>query len=422
MHRYGAPSCAVFERVDTNPWRNNAITVTLSDARTSRRTGFVFQIMASFTPPRRFAGTGVRVLVALCAAALLLSIVPAARGAAAPIDDQRAEAQRLEAEINETSTKIAALYEQIKFNQDALEAAQQTIAKSESEIATAQAEVQRVLTLVRERAVATYERSGSTGLEDLQTNTDSVASRRKYAEATNARDNTLLDKLAKAKEHLSAERDAAEKAKGDAQAHSEALQQQQASFESMQNEQEQLLAQVNGEIGRLVAEEQAKRAAAEAPKIIPAGIPSAGATTPTTSGADSASPSPTADPDPAPAPAPEPPPPTASGRGDSVVAYAAAQLGKPYCYAGAGPSCFDCSGLTMQAWAQVGVYMAHNSEAQYAAFRRVPMNALLPGDIVWNPGHVGIYVGGGAVIHAPHTGDVVRYIDVGYFQAAVRPG
>ena len=76
----------------------------------------------------------------------------------------------------------------------------------------------------------------------------------------------------------------------------------------------------------------------------------------------------------------------------------------------------------MMAWAQAGVYMAHNSEAQYAAFRKVPMNALQPGDIVYNPGHVGIYVGDGAVIHAPHTGDVVRYISVGYFGAAVRPG
>jgi cell wall-associated NlpC family hydrolase len=50
------------------------------------------------------------------------------------------------------------------------------------------------------------------------------------------------------------------------------------------------------------------------------------------------------------------------------------------------------------------------------------MNQLQPGDIVWAPGHSGIYVGGGAVIHAPHTGDVVRYISLSYFSAASRPG
>ena len=76
----------------------------------------------------------------------------------------------------------------------------------------------------------------------------------------------------------------------------------------------------------------------------------------------------------------------------------------------------------MMAWAQAGVYMPHNSEAQLAAFPRVSMSNLQPGDLVWNPGHIGIYVGNGSVIHAPHTGDVVRYIGVGYFQAAVRPG
>jgi len=189
----------------------------------------------------------------------------------------------------------------------------------------------------------------------------------------------------------------------------------------MQQQQEQLLAQVNGEIGRLVAEEQAKRAAAEAPAVIPAALAAAPtATAPATSTEPAAPSAPSSAPASTPAPAPDPPP--ASGRGAAVVAYAAAQLGKPYCYGGAGPDCFDCSGLTMMAWAQVGVYMAHNSEAQYAAFPKVSMNALQPGDIVWNPGHVGIYVGNGAVIHAPHTGDVVRYISVDYFQAAVRPG
>ena len=52
----------------------------------------------------------------------------------------------------------------------------------------------------------------------------------------------------------------------------------------------------------------------------------------------------------------------------------------------------------------------------------MPMNQLQPGDIVWRPDHIGIDVGDGQVIHAPHTGDVVRYIKVGYFHGAVRPG
>src|SRR5205814_10135269 len=67
----------------------------------------------------------------------------------------------------------------------------------------------------------------------------------------------------------------------------------------------------------------------------------------------------------------------------AAVAYARAQLGKPYAYAGGGPDTFDCSGLTMMAWAQGGVLMEHGSQAQYNAFPHVPLDQLQPGDLVF---------------------------------------
>jgi len=97
-----------------------------------------------------------------------------------------------------------------------------------------------------------------------------------------------------------------------------------------------------------------------------------------------------------------------------AVAYAEKQLGKPYVYAGAGPNVFDCSGLTMMAWRQAGVSMEHGSRSQYMSFPHVPIDQLEPGDLVFfgvsGPmnHHVGIVVGPGIMIEAPHTGAFVR--------------
>jgi peptidoglycan DL-endopeptidase CwlO len=100
------------------------------------------------------------------------------------------------------------------------------------------------------------------------------------------------------------------------------------------------------------------------------------------------------------------------GRYSSVVGIAMRYLGTPYVYGGASPSGFDCSGLVMYAYAQVGVSLPHNTVAQwgYSNSVSVSRSQLQPGDLVffYGLGHVGIYVGGGNFIHAPHTGSVVR--------------
>jgi cell wall-associated NlpC family hydrolase len=93
----------------------------------------------------------------------------------------------------------------------------------------------------------------------------------------------------------------------------------------------------------------------------------------------------------------------------AAIAIAAARsvLGAPYVYAAAGPSAFDCSGLTMWAYAQAGIALPHSASAQYASFPRVSLSALRPGDIVYygdyGP-HVALYLGGGLIIHATHPG------------------
>jgi cell wall-associated NlpC family hydrolase len=95
----------------------------------------------------------------------------------------------------------------------------------------------------------------------------------------------------------------------------------------------------------------------------------------------------------------------------TAVRPAAAQIGKPYQWGSAGPNSFDCSGLTMYAWAAGGVSMDHYTGAQWAAFPHVGLDQLAPGDLVFfgsDLHHVGIYEGGGVMIHAPQTGDSVK--------------
>ncbi|MDT0201194.1 NlpC/P60 family protein [Nocardioides sp. AE5] len=116
-----------------------------------------------------------------------------------------------------------------------------------------------------------------------------------------------------------------------------------------------------------------------------------------------------------------------SGRAADAVNYALAQVGKGYRHAGVGPSSFDCSGLTMKAWAQAGVSLPHSSRAQMGSGTRVSIDALQPGDLVfyYSPvSHVGIYIGNGKIVHAanPRTGVAVAGVRSMPYSGAVRPG
>jgi cell wall-associated NlpC family hydrolase len=96
--------------------------------------------------------------------------------------------------------------------------------------------------------------------------------------------------------------------------------------------------------------------------------------------------------------------------GHRVVQYAKRFLGTPYVYGGSSPHGFDCSGFVRFVYAHFGVALPHSSYAQFGDGHRVGRGSLHPGDLVFfdSLGHVGIYVGNGRFIHAPHTGLRVR--------------
>ncbi|GGK56870.1 C40 family peptidase [Streptomyces flaveus] len=105
-----------------------------------------------------------------------------------------------------------------------------------------------------------------------------------------------------------------------------------------------------------------------------------------------------------------------SARAAAAVAAARSAVGRPYVWGGNGPTGFDCSGLMQWSYAQAGVGLPRTSQAQAYAGRQVPLSQAQPGDLVTyrdDASHIGMYMGDGQVIHAPHPGAPVRYDPVG---------
>jgi cell wall-associated NlpC family hydrolase len=129
---------------------------------------------------------------------------------------------------------------------------------------------------------------------------------------------------------------------------------------------------------------------------------------------------------------PQPPPtyngPTSS-QADKAVAFAYAQIGKPYVWGATGPSSYDCSGLVQAAWAAAGVSIPRTTYDMWATLPHIPLSALQPGDLIEYNGesHVAIYVGNDYIIDAPHTGAVVEKVSestswyAGSADGALRP-
>ena len=103
---------------------------------------------------------------------------------------------------------------------------------------------------------------------------------------------------------------------------------------------------------------------------------------------------------------------------NAIIQEASKYLGVPYVYGGSSPSGFDCSGLVQYVYAQLGVSLPRADGAQHAwaqaNARQVSAADAQPGDLMWMPGHVGIYAGDGMILHAPTPGDVVRVQSASY--------
>ena len=179
---------------------------------------------------------------------------------------------------------------------------------------------------------------------------------------------------------------------------------QKQSIESSLAEQNQLLASVKDEIAEMRAEEQRQQAALAEQARARAQAAQLASQATAQESYDTAVVVPTYDAD------------LPAARYGGVVGIALQYLGIPYVWGGSSPSTgFDCSGFTSYVYAQVGVSLPHHAASQYNMGTPVSYDQLAPGDLVFfsGLGHVGIYIGGGQFVHAPHTGDVVRISSLG---------
>ena len=166
---------------------------------------------------------------------------------------------------------------------------------------------------------------------------------------------------------------------------------QQAKISQLHSQINQLIGERNARLARAAAARRAAAAAAAAAAQNPA--PTTTTTAPVSSPTSGA------------------PAPPANSLGEQAVQIAMGELGVPYVWGGASPSGFDCSGLTMWVYAQLGIHLDHYTVSQFNAGPHVAESDLAPGDLVFfepGIGHVGIYIGNGEFIHAPHTGTVVQ--------------
>lgn len=115
-----------------------------------------------------------------------------------------------------------------------------------------------------------------------------------------------------------------------------------------------------------------------------------------------------------------------SREGDEALRYAVRQIGKPYAWGAEGPTSYDCSGLTSQAWSHAGTPIPRTSQEQWARLPRIPLKDLRPGDLVIyfpEATHVAMYMGEGMVVQAPRTGEKIKISPIASnpILGAVRP-
>jgi cell wall-associated NlpC family hydrolase len=342
---------------------------------------------------------------------LLTTVLPAARVGAVPLSQQKAAAQarvdKVRAQLDALNVQLERAGQEFDLATLKLAAVQQRLGKATKDLAVARYRLSAARVTLSNRAVAMYKQQ-PTDFLDVIFSSGSFASLVDDVDTMQrlgANDSRIVNEVHAAADAVQRQRDllvagraqarqlvAQVKAKKDGIA--AAVAQRQQLLQSAQTEVKKIQHQEAVAAAQAAARARAAAAAAAiARSSLPAGPVSLGA--------------------------------NPGGGHPQVIAIAQRYLGVPYVYGAADPMIgFDCSGLVMYCYAQIGIHLAHYSGYQQNEGVPVSMSALIPGDLVFMgypvSYHVALYAGGGQVIEAPYTGAVVRYASVSSFQYAVR--
>ena len=310
-----------------------------------------------------------------------------------------------QAEVETAQERLHALEKDFELAVEEYNLVHERLDQIRKDIATSELIIRRLerhMSIEQDAAVALARElymGGTTASFEAVLDSDSIAeieSSIAYLQSSQQAQAKVFERLSVDRRLLETRLDSLETARSRAQATEERLAEMRTQIEAKVAEQADELAALNRQVeaaarreqAREEAREEARAEAAEESEVAPAPQPPTGGTRAPTVTAP-------------------------NGNAQAAVDAALSQVGKPYQWGAAGPDSYDCSGLTMWAWAHAGVSLPHNSGAQYGATSRVSQSDWQPGDLLFYGSpihHVGMYIGGGQMVEAPYSGSSVRVV------------
>jgi len=330
-----------------------------------------------------------------------------------PLASAQAQASQLAAQIQAEGQHLEVLSQQYDAAEQQVQSLATQVSQIQGQIAVTKQKVATSRANLRREALSAYMSGTEVGLENLFSGpsaNSSLANEYRTVAAGNL--STAIDSLNVAENSLNAQQAQLQSTESQAQTAASQAASARTAAQGAQQQEQQTLTQVKGQIAVLVAQQQAAEAAAQAAAFQARQAAEAAAAQASRSGSPGRASGGSS------AAATAANAPVAPG-GPGAVQAAQSQLGVPYVWGGEDPGVgFDCSGLTQWAWGKAGVSIPRTAQDQYDAIVHISLSDLEPGDLLfWNDGtssiqHVAMYVGGGEVIQAPETGENVSYAPI----------